>query len=219
MTLIEVLLVAVLGASLLVTVNRFGRALQARLHTASAASLSAGVATEATEVSTALVRSAVVVRTLGDSALLFGHRVLVAVPCRDGSFIPIDPWASEPVRSGDRLWLLRLAQDGGPPRWEPSDVVIRLAAGPTCAERHPDWLVLMAVRESWLGRYRTASGDWTLGLRDCVEGRCGAPQPIASPLSTPSLGGWRVEALPCAVALYARGLHGGPPQHVFEPTC
>lgn len=51
-------------------------------------------------------------------------------------------------------------------------------------------------REIRLVPYRDGQGDWMIGLRSCVEARCGPPQPMAGPIRSPREMGLRIRHRP-----------------------
>ena len=203
-TLVELLLVATLGA----VVGTAGLAVwrahrSAALAAASTATARLG-ALEVLEVAAAVVGAADAVRVAGDSALVIRLVVREGVACAEGRRMQAFASGIAPTdgsTSGDQWWHGWEDPALGAWVWVPTvDTLVTTARCPLSAPP----VVVRVSRTAVLAAYHTGAGEWMLGWRPCSAIACGVIQPVVGPVRSRAAGGFVVRAEPGGVMLSVR---------------
>ena len=203
-TLVELLLVAVVGAivgSAALAVWRAHRV--TALAAASAATARLG-ATEVLEVAAAVVGAASAVRVAGDSAVVIRQVVREGLACADGrrmQLVAPGPVVGGGATAGDEWW--RGGDDPGLGGWVWAPTTDTLASTATCPRVAPP-VVVRVTRTAVLAAYHTGAGEWMLGWRACTVTACGVIQPVVGPVRSRADGGFMVRAERGGVTLAVR---------------
>lgn len=209
LTLLELIVAAAIGGILVGAAVSVLRQTGASLGRGGRRDRANAVAEEALAVALSLAQAAVAVTVVGDTTLAYDARVLDAMPCADGSVVPLAAADATVPAAGDRWLTLTAVPSATSPdslAWLPSAPHPVRHGTMGCIPSDSTGVLVRAVRSGRLVPYRTVEGTWMLGIRAC-EGVCTPAQPVAGPIRAPAAGGWRVRAVPCGidVAVWAEG--------------